>query len=562
MSYFYDTQAFIMKYTLILCLTLIISPILSPAQNAPASAPSVGPLAPLRLGRLSDFRHLPPDAAAVFQINLPALTSKVSWQQLTGSIPFPQKNNSDRDLVTIVKDPARAGIDIGKDLFVTESDGNPHDSVTYISLFIHLTDSAKFGSFLRQLEPGIRIFTTPNKTYSAGKSHMGAVWDQHMAIITVAKPVNLTPPQAGIPHTPPKYMTLALQNSRAAFKGFDNSPYTSDAAFINGFSDDADIHMWAAQGRGFSMILSRLLHMNPAGGNEGLKAILGAKKEKSMTLTSVRFETGRITVSSSTPLPSDSASAFYAKFVGKPLNTDLIARLPKGNLLGMFNIHFDPSGIGEILYKYKTQSKIDSLLATKGLTIDPLLRAFKGDILVAVLQPDRTEDSSAQKERQPTFYVVLDIDDLASFKKLDDKLKILDRPAGSDDTTKMPLLSKLKAAYALQDNILVISSSKEKAEAYFNHPDKRNTDFVPAPIKDHPFSILIDFRTVAGFIQHMDKTPSKKNQQALHVLSALDQFTLAAGAVRDGRVTTYIELKMADPSQNSLLSLVKLMQPH
>jgi hypothetical protein len=300
--------------------------------------------------------------------------------------------------------------------------------------------------------------------------------------------------------------------------------------------------------------------MNPAGGNEGLKAILGAKKEKSMTLTSIRFETGRVTVSASTPMPSDSASAFYAKFVGKPLNADLAARLPKSNILAMLNLHFDPSGIGEILYKY--QGKIDSMLATKGLTVDPILRAFKGDILVAVLQPDHVTDSSSQRERQPVVYIVLTINDLSAFTQLDDRLKILDRPAGSDDTTKMSLLNKLKMTHALQDNILVISTSKEKAEAYFNHPDKRNTDFVTDPIKDHPFSLLIDFKTVAGFIQHMDATPSKKNQQALNVLSVLDRFTLAAGAVRDGRVTTYIELKTADPSQNSLLSLVQLMQSH
>src|ERR1700733_2223271 len=98
------------------------------------------------------FRHLPPDATAIFHINTPILTTRMSWKELTAYIPAPQANTSAHEMVSILKNPTRSGIDSTRDLFLVETSA---DNIPYISLLLHLTDSTKFTAFLRRQDPGI-----------------------------------------------------------------------------------------------------------------------------------------------------------------------------------------------------------------------------------------------------------------------------------------------------------------------------------------------------------------------------------------------------------------------
>ena len=515
------------------------------------------------------FRHLPPDATSVYQVNVPALVSKLNWQDLIGKFPMNPKDNKSGHMMEMMKNPFATGINITKDFFVTETVKGNLDSVTYTTILFHLADSAKFVAFLSKQEPGLRFFSYPNKGRAAGKDKYGVAWDKDFAVITIIKPGvgdQLSSPksaqQAKPQHPMPNYTIQAAKKSFAALKGFDGSVYTTDPVFKAGFSDDADIHMWAPRGTGISMLAKNIMKKGHGKDPGFSKAMNTLYQSKAHTLSALRFEAGKITLKSTTAFPPDSL-AFYAKFAGRPLNTDLVARLPKGDLLAMINLHFDPSAIGEMLDKTKSRAKVDSMLAKKELTVDNIIHSFKGDILLAVVDPaNKPVDSSGKK--QPSIYLVATIDDLPSFMKLAGKMNLLQDTTAPDSAGSAPhksLLSMVKSTYTLKDNILVISGSKELTDAWFSNSGKRSTDFIPARVKDSPFSLFIDLKNVMGFLQGMSRgEPSEKDKKIINALNKLDAFTLTGGAIRDGKVETYMELKMTDPSENSLRSLIKTMQ--
>lgn len=526
------------------------------------------------------FRHLPPDANSIYQINVPAITAKLNWMDLVGKFPMNPKAKSGQDMMNIMKNPFATGIDISKDIFIATADkGNP-DSAVYTTVLFHLLDSGKFVAYMTQQTPGLRFFSYPNKGRAAGKDKYGAAWDKDFAILTIVQPGSgaATPshsPAAGQkakPQSPgPNYAVIAAKRSFAALKGFDGSAYTTNEVFKAGFSDDADMHMWAPRGAGIGMLAKNFMNKGKGHGKDpGFSAAMSTLyQSKAYTLTALRFETGKITLKSTTAYPPDSL-AFYSKFTGRPLNTDLIARLPKGKLLAMVNIHFDPAAINDVLDKSRMRNKLDSMLAKKGLTTDHIIRAFKGDFLVAVMDPaDKPVDSSGKK--QPSLFLVTTINDMVSFKELADKTQLLMKDTlvtdttaggGTTQTVHAGLLGMFKSDYTLQDNILVISGTKKMTDAWFSNTEKRNTDFIPARVKDSPFSLYIDLKNVISTFQDMSKGKelSEKDKKMVDAVDKLDAFTLTGGAIRDGKVETYLELKLSDASANSLNTLIKMMQ--
>ncbi|HWK02092.1 MAG TPA: DUF4836 family protein [Puia sp.] len=524
------------------------------------------------------FRHLPPDATSIFQINVPVLVSKLPLQELAQKMATAPKGKSDR-MMAMMQNPLATGINITQDFFIAETDKGSPDSLGYVTIIVHLADSAKFVAFLTRQEPGLRFFSYPNKGRAAGKDQYGAAWDKDIAVITIVKAPGTgdhmasskgATAQPAAPKKPaPSHAALAAKKSFAALRGFDGSVYTTDPTFKDGFSDDADMHVWMQQGAGISRLMKAAMHKNPMGGSKDMMKAMAMSRPNTHSLIELRFETGKITVKSRTVYPPDTL-AFIQKFGGKPLNTDLIASIPKGNLLGMINFHFDPAAFGDLLDKSHSRAKLDSMMASQGMTTNDIINALRGDLLVAAVSPaDNPADSSTGKPKQPSVYIALTINDMPSFMKLAGKMNLMKDPAAAGsgatgDSTSADgnptLLDKAKMGYTLKNNILVISTSKLNADAWFGNTEKRSTDFIPGLVKDNPFSLMLDLKTVMSFVKSMDKGGSsdEKKKKIMQAMDQLDLFTLAGGAVKDGRVESTFELKLTNTSENSLHTLIRM----
>jgi len=491
------------------------------------------------------FRHIPPDAEQVYHINLAALGSKISWDDISGLIPAP-KSASDQEMMKYIKDPSQSGIDFHQGFIVATShlDKNA-DSPTVVTILAQLSDSGKLLSLIRSKEKGLHTFKFP-KGSASGKDKMALAWNEKMIVVTIvttsSKNTQNLKSSTGSPA--PYYTLTAAKKSVAALEGFANSIYTTDPTFINGFSDDADFHAWSEPGSFLYQLMEMSKKKNPLAAS-GMN--IPKPKSQLHSLTAFRFDVGKITLHTSTVVPPDSAK-IYSIFNTRPLNTDLITHLPGKSVLGMFNMHIAPSSLDFLLEHYHTKHMVDSMLAKTGLTIDDFTKALKGDFLIAGMEPTEKPDTGDIK---PSFFFVTTIADMPTFMKIVGKLGLNKDSSGG-------LMGK-KIGFTLRDNILVVGP-KGKTDAFFSTNNPANLNLVDDRVRDNAFSFVVDIKAISGLIAEANHgEPSRKTQQALHFLSALDRITYAAGNYKDGKTEYYFELKMTDSSENSLRSLLKLI---
>lgn len=506
------------------------------------------------------FRNIPPDATSVYQFNLPVITSKISWQDLTGIIPLAKLAAANPASVALLKDPALAGLDMNKDIFITYKKAT-YDSVGYATLIVHLIDSAKFRAALRKEISGLRSFTIPNKNKIrlAGKDHIGAAWTRNLAVLVLVTP-SIEETIESVKKTPdthpvtPNYALTAVKQGLIDIEGFDGSFYTTDPVFTTGFSDDAAIHLWTTQGEGLSSFGKKL--GNPFG---SLKHFIPENESASRakTLTTIRLEDGRITIASST-VATPELEKIYTKLNSRPLNMELQSRIPPGNILGLVNVRFDPLLVNDLLNKFGLRNKVDSAMRAKGLPLDTVLSAFRGDLQLVCMEPV----SDGGKPQFPLYFVTT-VRDSAAFAKVAASIKSMSDSAGVDSVTgksRNPL-AKLNSSYTLQNNILVISGSKAKTDGWFSNTEMRNTSFLNDRIKDNPMSILIDFKTIARFVESMSKGKeiAAKDQKILDLLHSIDKLEVTGGEVRNGKVESFVELKLINSSPNSVANFIKML---
>jgi hypothetical protein len=492
------------------------------------------------------FRHIPPDAEQVYHINLAALGSKVSWNDISGMIPQP-KSESDQEMMKYVKDPSLSGIDFHQGLIVASSHlAKNADSPSCVTVMAMLIDSGKLLSLVRSKEKGLHNYKLPGKGSAAGKDKIGLAWNEKMVVLTIITPStkhtqntkgNAIP---GISH----YTLAAAKKSMAALEGFTNSPYTTDAVFMNGFSDDADFHAWTKSGSLFYQIMEMSAKKNPLGST--MNKI--PKQQTNMhSLTAFRFDVGKITVHTTMQIPPDSAK-IYSLFNSRPLNSDLITHLPGKAILAMFNLHMNPTDLSFLLEHYRTKNMVDSMLAHQGLSFEDYTKAFKGDFLFAAMMPSQMSDTGKVK---PTIFFVATIADMTSFMKVISKMGLNKDSSGG-------MLEKMKAGFTLRDNILVVGP-KGKTEAFFTTNNSENLRLVDDHVRNNAFSIVVDIRAISDMLKASDPTPSQKSQQMLHFLSAVDRITYAAGNYQNGQTEYNFEMTMTNTSENSLRSLFNLL---
>jgi hypothetical protein len=515
------------------------------------------------------FRHIPPDAGSVYHINLGVIGSKVSWQDLIKDIPL-GKTKMNHEHQEAIMDPAGVGVDIRGSIVIASSNQDLMDSVAYTSFMAQLADTAKFRKFVRELFPNIRIRTYPDKSYSVSDKEACIAWNKDMAVM-----VHVRPPikdmmaawqdkskkgkeEPGRPKqepSAPDHHLEALHRCLSALKGFDNSYYTTDPIFKAQFSDDADIHMCNEHGS----IWKGLSKMIPAGAFGGMNPDsmdLFAKK-----FSEVRFGPGKISFTGRMIL-KPGAAADMEKFKVPAFNSDLVARLPKGSLLGVFSMRFDPSMFEQMIKKFGLNQKMDSMMAKKGIVPADLGQAFKGEFLVAAIASDKKDSSGKVK---PAFYFVAPINDMSSLHRLGEEISRAaskDSAGSAGDSThkKHGSLAKVVEHSAVKDGILVISSNKDDAEGYFAGTEKRNTDFVTGSLKDSPFFIWVDLKAIINvFSSSMgDSEKGQKMRSMMEKLHPLDKLVISGGALRNGEINTSFELFLDNNGENGLKTLMSM----
>jgi hypothetical protein len=521
------------------------------------------------------FSHLPPAADRVYEINFSALMAKANLGAVLNSLP-PSKNAHTAMMFDILKNPSAAGVDFSNSILIAQTTASGSDTLNFINILFQLSDSAKFRSTLSRLNSGLRFHRLPGKGTTAGKDKMGLAWNDRLVVITLASRIDTTGPHHPDPanhhpdpavHQPASAVPhlvseLAVEKSLAALAGFMGSPYTTDQRFLTGFASDADFHSWSNGTQNWTAMLSKLSSklsskLGKTQGMNGTKMPGGfypPDKKQPPVLSTLNFADGRMVFQSTSFLQASEITVLN-KIMDRPFNKDLLARLPSGPLLGWAGFHINLGAIGDVLEQYHVRSKVDSSLAKKGLTLDDLTAVLGGDFLVAALAPDSVSATDTAKKKI-NFYFVTTLGDPARLIKLASKLSLFkDSTMTMQDTTKSKIFKDLGSKFIVRDNLLVISSSREMAQKYFTHSDRRSTD--QAGDDEQRPSVVIDLRAISAFLG----TSASNNPKAMiaaRLLEKLDRLTISSKLEGNNRLTT-VQLITAEPSANFLNTLMSIL---
>lgn len=521
-----------MKYRTLLLTILSSTALFSQAQTA-----SESPL----------FRHIPADADRIWHINYLAISSKLDWQAI-GAVMPPSEDN--KQMMAFFNDPAFAGINNSHGFIISETNVLRLDSPRYTTVLISLTDSTKILQLIKgRKKANFAILPGKTRTAVEGDNTIYCWNDKLITMVVVKAPKNTTPTEA----TTHRYHLAALRKCQAALKGADNNPFVTNPAFRNGFSDDGDIHIWSQFGSGFGMMVDAMRMSKAPVDNNLLKMAEQVKHSHSQSLSTLRFDNGAIRFRNRVFYDS----TYNFNFTGRPLNTELIEHLPKGNLLGMAAAHISLSSLLDLA---QSQTKgqyihtLDSMLEKKNLTTKDIVAAFKGDLVLALIDSGKTipaTDTSAVKPGKPDIYLVVTVNDQAAFDKVLAAIQKKDSAS-----------VKKRGGHTLRNGIYVLAGSQQATDDYFDKPGRGPSPLASDEFKSSPIALAIDIKAISAYLAPTFNDPkaSAKNKQAQVILSLFDQVLFATAKTHDREMETLFEIKMADSHQNSLTTISKLIQ--
>jgi hypothetical protein len=507
------------------------------------------------------IQHLPPNAAHIYEINFNQINSKGNISALLGSIP-PSKNAQTSLLFSVLKDPAAAGVDLSQNIFFTQATavGTGSDTLSFSNILVRLSDSAKFRSVLTALITGMHIHRLPSKGFTAFKEHLGVAWNDQLVVITLATIEHgadkTTHPSTPAPHRP--IGEVAVEKSLDALTGFAGSPWLTDQRFQSGFATNEDIHVWST-GMDMMQLMTKfagkMAAKNPAMQGKPMPAYSNmGQTPRPPNLMTFNFDNGRIILRTTVFYKPEDAAILHGEY-DRPINKDLLARVPNnGLLLGFAAMHINPSTFPEALDKYHTRKMVDSMLGKKGLSVNDISGALGGDFLVAMLSDTSASTVTDTAKKKIKFYFVATLGDPAKLMQI--AAKLTGGGGATTDTAGAAKMKKLADKLVIQDNMLVVSSTREMAQQYFSNHDRRSTAL--AGDDNSPVRVAIDLKAVSSFIgQSMAGNP--KAMIFTRILEKLDKIDFSSTMPDGNNLTMTFQIITAEPSTNSLSTLMSIL---
>lgn len=493
-------------------------------------------------------RLIPKDAAFVVHLNGQSLSSKLSWEEIKAGTFF-QKINNDSNSTAFVKsvlaDPGNSGIDVKNDLvfFVKK------DSMGSVMAFEGtVKDAAKFKQFNIELSEG-GSESERNGINFISKAPVCVGWSKEKFVYVIDAPhFNRQKNQNWLDtnYDTKRIPRDVISSCQAIFDLTEKNSLSSDEKFTALMKKNGDIHFW----------------MNAEELNKGSKGIPGLSMlnlekfyQGNITTATANFENGKIILDYKS-YASEALKDLLKKYTGSHINENMIKNIPATDVAAVFAINFKPEGIRELVKALGIEGFANIGLALAGITLDDLVNANKGDIVLAITDIKSKKDSLpytdmkgkeniiTNDETRPDFLLAFSIADKTAFNKLAGALESLKKGA--------PVPASL-FSYNSSDTYFVLGNSKETINKYLGGGNY-NFDFINQ-LKDNPVGGYINLRYIIKAME--TKVPKDSVSKAVYdaSLTMWENIYIKGGQYKDGGVNYMVEINLMDKSTNSLKQL-------
>jgi hypothetical protein len=487
---------------------------------------------------------IPKDASIVIDISGSSLNSKLSWDDIRKSNWFNDVSEHDDTLTRkLLTNPDSSGLDLKSNYaFFIKNEGTG----SYSAVEGNIKDPAAFESTVTQIHKDAKVETDGDMKYIARNNHL-LTWTKTKFIFLANAPMMN---KAAIYDMHNNNVNRFSADSLRTFSKQLYALKSSDAIEDNGhfrdlMKESGDIHLWFTSN----------FYSNTAAGGMASMLKMSDLFEGNVATSTLNFDDGKISIKWK-QYYGDKMKAILDKYTYKNVTEDQVNRIPSQNVIGAMVGNFPPDVMKEILKASGLDGLANGLLGKYNYSLDELLQALKGEVVIAVTDFNQTKTMVTMPGAKMSFprtstsinvLFAFGLNNRASFDKLMGIVK-----QNIPDTA---IWNKVK--YKVDNNWFVIGNNASSVDGFF----AGNNNHLPfaSKISGHPFGGYVDIQKILkGFQNNLSEVSDSIGREALNIsLGMWQDVVVTGGDYKNGIATADMVVNLVDKSTNSLKQLNK-----
>jgi hypothetical protein len=482
---------------------------------------------------------VPKDAAFVLHINGPALSQKISWEDIKNSSWFKEiyaESQDDSLAKRLLDDPENTGVNLQEHLvtFMKRSGRNG-----YMAFEGSVKDVNAFENFLKKVEKNATVSKDGDINILA-KDGSVITWnsDRFIAISRISSAAFSSYRSSGALTTD---SLVKYAKELYALKGDQN--LFSDKRFASLMNETGDMHFWVSPEHAYGEEMAGALNMFR----------FGDIMQGNATAMSVNFENGKITAKSKTYYNKDLAK-LLEKYKSKKIDASLLTRIPSQDIVGVLAFNYPPEGIKELLKLFGLDGIANEGLSRLNYSLDEFVKAYKGDVVLAFtdfqlkkadfpeLKGSNGEPIELPETRDFKVLFAASVRDKASFEKLVSNLRSTFEEEGGSRMGMPPV------SFSTNEEWFAAGNSVDQVNQFLAGGDNKWS--MAGRLSGHTTLFYLDLQKVMKLFASdpATKTGATVNES----MKVWENIIATTGDVTDNTVTGEFEVNLVDKNTNAL----------
>jgi hypothetical protein len=499
---------------------------------------------------------VPKDAAVVFHINAPSLSSKLSWDEIKATNWFKElqekADNDDTLARQLLDNPGSSGINTEQDLvFFVKRRGRG----AYGAFEGTLKDASAFETFIKKV----------NKQGTPGKDGDMNIWRENDNVVTwnsnrfiflfnapgaaqIGPMDNSSYDNSGADNYGKYPADSLVKFSKELYSLSGDQSLFNDKRFADLIKEPGDMHFWL-----------NAEYMGTGGMGEALSMLkLSTLTEGAVTAVSINFDNGKIAMKGKSYYNKE-LGKIYEKYKMKNFDAAVLNRIPSQNIVGLMSFNYPPEGLREFMKVIGVDGFVNSFMSEINYSMDEFVKANKGEVLLAltdlevkqvpIVLPEGMErmEGIPHSRSVPDFKVLFatSINDKAAFEKL---VSVLKTKIGEMPEGKIPPIS-----YSMNDNWFAASNNQETVNQFL--AGGNNNWPIVSKISGHPMIFYVDLQKCMKPFAGDDSASNSLNPAFVESLKMWENIIGTGGEIVDGAMQTSFEVNLVDKNTNALKQL-------
>lgn len=323
----------------------------------------------------------------------------------------------------------------------------------------------------------------------------------------------------------------------------------SNDKFADMMKESGDMHFWMNPGKFYQGAMGAMLSLTKA-------SILFEGNYAAATLN---FDKGKIVIDGKN-YANKELVALNKKYKPENLSEDMLKKIPAGNVNAAFAAKYSPEKLKELLVLLGVDGLANNYLGEVGYSLDELVQASNGDLLVSVSDfevaeketkytIDGKEYSFKNKRPDAKLLFATSVKNKASFEKL---LTGLKEKFGGDNDMFSKAFSNLPP-YLLRDNWFLAGDSG-LVHTYGSTSTKHA--FI-SKIAGHPMGGYVDIQKfIIGGRNSVDSSAAPFFDESVKFWQDVIFY---GGEYKNGAMESHFEINLVDKNTNSLKQMVSYL---